>query len=40
MTRYIIETDAKTIEDVKEFDYENYRLSDELSTEKELVFTR
>lgn len=40
MTRYIIETNAKTIEDVKAFDYENYRLSDELSTEKELVFTR
>jgi cytoplasmic iron level regulating protein YaaA (DUF328/UPF0246 family) len=40
MTRYIIDTDAKTLEDIKGFNYENYGLSDELSTETELVFTR
>ena len=40
MTRYIIETNAQTIEDVKGFDYEGYGFSEELSTEKELVFVR
>ncbi|WP_243472679.1 peroxide stress protein YaaA [Winogradskyella sp. MH6] len=40
MTRYIIDTDAKTLEDVKGFNYENYGFSEELSSEKELVFTR
>ena len=40
MTRYIIETDAKTIEDVKGFNYDNYRFSEELSSKYELVFTR
>lgn len=40
MARYIIDTDAKTIEDVKGFDYENYRFTESLSSEKELVFTR
>jgi cytoplasmic iron level regulating protein YaaA (DUF328/UPF0246 family) len=40
MTRYIIDTDAKTIEDVKGFNSDNYGLSEELSSENELVFTR
>ena len=40
MARYIIDTDAKTVDDIKGFNYENYGLSDELSTETELVFTR
>ena len=40
MTRYIIDTDAKTIEDVKGFNFENYGFSEELSSENELVFTR
>ena len=40
MTRYIIDTDAKTIEDVKGFNYDNYRFSEELSSKYELVFTR
>ena len=40
MTRYIIDTDAKTLEDVKGFNYENYGFSEELSSDKELVFTR
>ncbi|GGW71811.1 UPF0246 protein [Winogradskyella epiphytica] len=40
MARYIIDTDAKTIDDVKGFNYENYGFSEELSSENELVFTR
>ena len=40
MARYIIDTNAKTIEDIKGFNYENYGFSEELSTENELVFTR
>lgn len=40
MTRYIIDTDAKTIDDLKGFNYENYGFSEELSSENELVFTR
>ncbi|RNC85037.1 MAG: peroxide stress protein YaaA [Winogradskyella sp.] len=40
MTRYIIETDANTIDDVKGFNYEGYGFSEELSSENELVFTR
>lgn len=40
MTRYIIDTDAKTLDDVKSFNLENYGFSEELSSEKELVFVR
>ncbi len=40
MARYIVDTDAKTLDDIKGFNYGNYGLSDELSTETELVFTR
>ena len=40
MSRYIIDTNAQTLEDLKGFNYDNYALSDELSSEKELVFTR
>ena len=40
MTRYIIDTDAKTIDDIKGFNYDNYGLSDELSSDQELVFVR
>ncbi|MBV7269905.1 peroxide stress protein YaaA [Winogradskyella luteola] len=40
MTRYIIDTDANTLEDVKGFNYEGYGFSEDLSSEKELVFTR
>ncbi|WP_299113075.1 peroxide stress protein YaaA [uncultured Winogradskyella sp.] len=40
MTRYIIDTNAKTLEDVKGFNYENYGFSEDLSSEKELVFVR
>lgn len=40
MTRYIIDTDAKTIDDIKGFNYEGYGFSDSLSTEHDLVFVR
>jgi cytoplasmic iron level regulating protein YaaA (DUF328/UPF0246 family) len=40
MTRYIIDTDAKTIEDIKGFNLDNYGFSETLSSENELVFTR
>jgi cytoplasmic iron level regulating protein YaaA (DUF328/UPF0246 family) len=40
MTRYIIDTDAQTIDDIKGFNYDNYGFSEELSTDTELVFTR
>lgn len=40
MTRYIIDTDANTIEDLKGFNYEGYGFSEEMSTATELVFIR
>lgn len=41
MVRYIIDTGAKTLEDLKGFDYDGYRYSEEESAKKnELVFTR
>lgn len=40
MARYIVDTNAKTINDLKGFNAEGYGLSDELSTEHNLVFTR
>lgn len=40
MARYVIDTNAKTVEDLKGFDYENYRYHEQFSTENELVFTR
>lgn len=42
MTRYIAERSAKSINDLKGFDYEGYGYSEELSNEKEnkLVFIR
>src|SRR5690606_647036 len=40
MTRYIIDNNAKTINDVKGFDMENYRFQERLSVENKLVFTR
>jgi len=40
MSRYIIDTNAKTIADVKGFDYDNYRYTEDLSSDTELVFTR
>lgn len=41
MTRYIVDTNAKTLEDIKGFDYEGYGYSEALSEkENELVFIR
>ncbi|KGL64204.1 peroxide stress protein YaaA [Polaribacter sp. Hel1_85] len=40
MVRYIIDNNVKTIEDLKGFDADKYRFSEEMSTETELVFTR
>lgn len=40
MTRYIIETNAETIEDIKGFNIEGYGFSEAMSTETELVFVR
>ena len=40
MVRYIIDTNAETIEDLKGFNYENYRFDATLSKGNKLVFTR
>ena len=40
MVRYIIDTGAKTIEDLKGFDYEGYQFDANLSDRTHLVFTR
>jgi len=41
MTRYIVDTDAKTLDEIKGFDYEGYSYSEALSQkENELVFIR
>ncbi len=40
MTRYIIDTNANTIDDIKGFNYEGYGFSEALSNDTELVFIR
>lgn len=40
MVRYIIDTNAETVEDLKGFNYENYAFDANLSTSTKLVFTR
>ncbi|WP_353779360.1 peroxide stress protein YaaA [Winogradskyella sp. 3972H.M.0a.05] len=40
MTRYILDTNANTLDDIKGFNYEGYGFSEALSTETELVFIR
>jgi cytoplasmic iron level regulating protein YaaA (DUF328/UPF0246 family) len=40
MVRYIIDNNVKNIEDLKGFDIDNYRFSEEMSSGNELVFTR
>lgn len=40
MVRYIIDTNAETVEDLKDFDYEGYQLDHGLSVGEKLVFTR
>ena len=40
MTRYLIETNASKVDDIKAFNEEGYRFSESMSTESTLVFTR
>ncbi|APY09951.1 hypothetical protein BWZ22_01245 [Seonamhaeicola sp. S2-3] len=40
MARYIIDTNANTVEDLKGFNYEGYGFSEDMSTNTELVFIR
>ena len=40
MTRYIIDNNVNTIEDIKGFNYEGYGFSESMSTDTELVFIR
>lgn len=40
MTRYVVDTNANTLEDIKGFNYERYGFSEELSSGNDLVFTR
>ena len=40
MARYIINTNANTLDDVKGFNYEGYGFSETMSTDTELVFIR
>ena len=40
MVRYIIDTNAETIDDLKGFDYEGYQFDSNLSKGNKLVFTR
>lgn len=40
MARYIIDTNANTLDDLKGFNYEGYNFSEPMSTNTELVFIR
>ena len=40
MTRYIIDTNANTLDDLKGFNYEGYGFSEAMSSENELVYIR
>ncbi|NNK39782.1 MAG: peroxide stress protein YaaA, partial [Winogradskyella sp.] len=40
MARYIIDKQASSLDDIKGFNYEEYRFTEELSTDQNLVFTR
>lgn len=40
MARYVVDTKAKTIDDLKGFNYEGYSFSEPMSSENELVFIR
>lgn len=40
MTRYIIQNEIENIEDIKKFNIDGYLFNEEMSNEKELVFTR
>ncbi len=40
MARYIVDTNANTIDDIKGFNYEGYGFSEDMSSDTELVFIR
>ena len=40
MVRYIIDNEINTLEELKAFNVDNYRFSEEMSTETALLFTR
>jgi len=40
MTRYILDTNAKTLDDIKGFNYDGYGFSEAMSKENHLVFIR
>lgn len=40
MVRYIIDTGAETVDDLKGFDYEGYHFDSNLSQGNKLVYTR
>lgn len=40
MARYVVDTNANTIEDIKGFNYDGYHYSEPMSTETELIFIR
>ncbi len=40
MARYVVDTNAKTIDDIKGFNYEGYNFSEPMSTDTDLVFIR
>lgn len=40
MARYVIDTNAETIDNIKGFNYEGYGFSESMSSENNLVFTR
>ena len=40
MTRFIVDNNISDIDNLKSFDYYGYIFHEELSTEKELIFTR
>ncbi|MDD7886523.1 peroxide stress protein YaaA [Flavivirga sp. 57AJ16] len=40
MARYVIDTNASTLDDIKGFNYEGYNFSEPMSTETDLVFIR
>jgi len=40
MTRFIIDNNITDITDIKSFDYDGYIFHEELSTDKEIIFTR
>ena len=40
MTRFIIDNQIDSIEDIKSFNYDGYIFHEEMSSDKDFVFTR